>query len=65
MSFRARLALVSAAAVALAVVLASALVYLVVREELRRQVDEALRERAEAIARIPLSAELSPETGVC
>ena len=63
MSFRARLALVSAAAVALAVALAAALVDLVVREELRRQVDEALRERAEAIARIPLSAELSPETG--
>jgi two-component system sensor histidine kinase MprB len=63
MTFRARLTLVAAAAVAFAVVLASALVYLVVREELRAQVDEGLQERAETIARIPLSAERSPLTG--
>jgi two-component system, OmpR family, sensor histidine kinase MprB len=63
MSFRARLTLAAAAAVAFAVVLASALVYFVVREELRAQVDDGLRERAEAISRIPLGAELSPETG--
>ena len=60
MTFRARLTLAAAAAVAFAVVLASALVYLVVREELRAQVDEGLQERAEQIAQIPLGAELSP-----
>jgi two-component system sensor histidine kinase MprB len=63
MTFRVRLTLVAAAAVAFAVVLASALVYVVVREELRRQVDEGLRERATTIARIPLGAEVSPLTG--
>jgi two-component system, OmpR family, sensor histidine kinase MprB len=63
MSFRARLTLVAAAAVAFAVVLASALVYVVVREELRAQVDEGLQDRGEQIARIPLGAELSPLTG--
>jgi two-component system sensor histidine kinase MprB len=62
-TFRARLTLAAAAAVAFAVVLASALVYLVVRDELRSQVDEGLQERAQTIARIPLGAELSPETG--
>jgi two-component system sensor histidine kinase MprB len=53
-SFRARLALVAAAAVALAVVLASVATYVVVREELRDTVDEALAERADDIARQPL-----------
>lgn len=46
MSFRRRLALVSAAAVAVAVVLASAIVYFVVRAELRDQVDSGLEELA-------------------
>src|SRR5439155_15564205 len=46
MSFRARLTLVAAAAVALAVVAASAVVFLVVRGQLRKQVDDALRNRA-------------------
>jgi two-component system sensor histidine kinase MprB len=59
-TFRVRLTLAAAAAVAFAVVLASALVYLVVREELRAQVDEGLQERAEQIAQIPLGAQLSP-----
>ena len=54
MTFRARLAVASAAAVALAILLAAPLVYLIVRGELRRQVDDSLRERAVAIARIPL-----------
>ena len=54
MSFRARLALVAAAAVALAVVLASVTTYVVVRNQLRDTVDEALQERAEEISRLPL-----------
>jgi two-component system, OmpR family, sensor histidine kinase MprB len=56
MSFRARLALVAAAAVALAVLLASAVVYIVVRDELRGTVDDALRNRAAEISRFPLRA---------
>jgi len=55
-SFRARLALVAAAAVALAVLLASAVVYVVVRDELRGTVDDALRDRAAEISRFPLRA---------
>jgi two-component system, OmpR family, sensor histidine kinase MprB len=47
MSFRRRLALVSAAAVAVAIVLASGIVYLVVRGELREQVDLGLEELAD------------------
>jgi two-component system, OmpR family, sensor histidine kinase MprB len=54
MSFRARLALVAAAAVALAVVLASVTTYVVVRDQLRETVDEALQDRAEEISRQPL-----------
>jgi two-component system sensor histidine kinase MprB len=50
MSFRARIALVSAAAVALAVVAASAVVFVVVQEQLQGQVDDALRTRARALA---------------
>jgi two-component system sensor histidine kinase MprB len=48
-SFRTRLTLVAAAAVALAVVAASLVVFLVVRNQLRGQVDDALRTRAQAI----------------
>jgi two-component system sensor histidine kinase MprB len=55
-SFRARLALVAATAVALAVLLASAVVYIVVRDELRGTVDDALRDRAAEISRFPLRA---------
>jgi two-component system sensor histidine kinase MprB len=54
MSFRARLALVAAAAVALAVVGASALVYVVVRNQLYGSVDDALRRSATAIAQEPV-----------
>jgi two-component system, OmpR family, sensor histidine kinase MprB len=45
-SFRTRLTLVAAAAVAFAVVVASLVVFLVVRNQLRGQVDNALRSRA-------------------
>jgi two-component system, OmpR family, sensor histidine kinase MprB len=53
MSFRARLTLVAAAAVALTVVAASALVYVLVRNELRSEVDDALRQRAGQIQNLP------------
>jgi two-component system, OmpR family, sensor histidine kinase MprB len=46
MSFRARIALVSAVAVALAVVIASVVVYFVVRGQLFSSLDESLRETA-------------------
>ena len=54
MSFRARIAVGSAAAVALAVVLASVAIYLVAREQLRAPVDDALEARAADITRRPL-----------
>jgi two-component system, OmpR family, sensor histidine kinase MprB len=53
MSFRARLALVAAAAVALAVVLASVATYVVVRNELRDTVDESLQTRVDEIRQLP------------
>lgn len=46
MSLRRRLTLLSALAVALAVVVASVIVYALVRDQLRKQIDETLRERA-------------------
>ena len=46
MSFRTRIALAGAAAVAVAVAAASAITYVVVRGELRSEIDEALRTRA-------------------
>jgi two-component system sensor histidine kinase MprB len=46
MSFRARLTLVAAAAVALAIVAASAVVYVVVRNELRAPIDDGLKHTA-------------------
>ena len=51
MSFRQRLIYLSATAVAAAVVLASVIVFAVVRGELRGQVDEELRDLVEQIAR--------------
>jgi two-component system sensor histidine kinase MprB len=53
-SFRARLALVAAAAVALAVIVASAVVYVVVRDQLRGQVDDTLNARYTQIIQSPL-----------
>jgi two-component system sensor histidine kinase MprB len=54
-SFRKRLALLSAAAVAVAVVLASALTFVIVRSELRGEVDQSLQN---AVDRIAVPAEL-------
>jgi two-component system sensor histidine kinase MprB len=53
MSFRARLTLVAAAAVALAVVLASIVVWLVVRNQLYRELDNRLKIRAAEIMSPP------------
>ena len=60
MSFRARLVLASALAVALAIVAASALTYVLVRDELLGQVDEALHARA-ATTRLRIVQD--PESG--
>ncbi len=49
MSFRRRVALLAAAAVAIAVVLASALTYLLVAHQLRGQVDSQLRDRSHGL----------------
>jgi two-component system, OmpR family, sensor histidine kinase MprB len=49
MSFRARLALVAAAAVALAIVAASFVVFFIVRDQLRAPIDESLRHSASEI----------------
>src|SRR6266511_2447237 len=54
MSFRARLALVAAAAVALAVIVASFVVYFVVRGQLRATVDDSLRTTAAQLAETPV-----------
>jgi two-component system, OmpR family, sensor histidine kinase MprB len=53
MTFRARLTLVAAAAVALTVVAASALLFVVVRNQLRSEVDDGLRQRAGEIQHLP------------
>ena len=53
MSLRARLTLVATAAVALAIVIASVVVYLVVRGQLRGTVDSGLRTRAAEIRGMP------------
>jgi two-component system sensor histidine kinase MprB len=53
MSFRARLALGSAAAVAVAIVVASIAVYFIVRSELRSQIDDSLKSQALQIPNLP------------
>jgi two-component system sensor histidine kinase MprB len=53
MSFKARLALGSAAAVAVAIVLASVIVYFLVRSELRAQIDRNLQTEATQISNVP------------
>ena len=65
MSFRARSALVGGVAVALTVTLASVVAYAMVRDALRGQVDDALRERVEEAQLQPapsggLTVELAP-----
>jgi len=63
MSFRARLAIVAAAAVSLAVVLASVVVYIVVRNQLFKTVDEALRQQAQTISQGPTHLERGENGG--
>ena len=53
MSFRARLALVAAAAVALAIVAASFAVYFIVKDQLRAPIDDSLRHSAVDIQHTP------------
>jgi two-component system sensor histidine kinase MprB len=53
-SFRARLALVAAAAVALAVLTASLVIYFVVRDQLRSTVDDSLRTNAAQVLSSPV-----------
>ena len=52
MSFRRRITLVSAAAVAIAVILAALLVYVLTSDQLRSQVDNQLRSHAREAARL-------------
>jgi two-component system sensor histidine kinase MprB len=59
-SFRARIAVSAAVAVALTVVLTSLLVYVVAREQLRAPIDEALTHRAAEISRQPLGVFQAP-----
>ena len=60
-SFRARIAVGSAAAVALSIVVASVIVYLIAREQLRAPVDAALRDRAAQISVQPLGVAKTPD----
>jgi two-component system, OmpR family, sensor histidine kinase MprB len=60
MSFRARIAISAASAVALAVVLASVVLFFVVRAQLRAPIDDALEQRADRITHIPLDLLKSP-----
>jgi two-component system, OmpR family, sensor histidine kinase MprB len=61
MSFRARIAVGSAAAVALSVVAASILVYVIARDQLRAPVDAALHDRAAEISLQGLSIFTTPD----
>jgi two-component system, OmpR family, sensor histidine kinase MprB len=60
-SFRARIAVGSAAAVALSIVVASVLVYVIARQQLRAPVDAALRDRAFEIQVEPLRLVTTPD----
>jgi two-component system sensor histidine kinase MprB len=60
-SFRARIAVGSAAAVALAVIVASILVYVIARQQLRAPVDAALRDRAAEISTQQLTIVSTPD----
>jgi hypothetical protein len=63
MTLRARLAALTAAAVALAIVAASIVLWLLIRSSLLDEVDERLRERIPAADRVALVAQGSPPTG--
>jgi len=60
MSFRRRITLVSAAAVAIAVVLASLLVYVLTSEQLHNQVDKQLANRAVFLRFVPRTSGGTP-----
>ena len=60
MSLRTRLALVAAAAVGIAVVIASVVVYVVVHEQLRGEVDRTLESRAAEIRSAPFPITVDP-----
>lgn len=64
MSLRRRLALGAAAAVGVAILLAALVCYLVVRSELRGQVDDALRAQATAVQRGDFHALAQPLPGI-
>ncbi len=57
MTFRRRITLVSAAAVAVAIVLASALIYVLTSEQLHRQIDDQLRGRSHDVVFLVRRAE--------
>jgi len=59
MTFRARLTLAAAAAVAVAVLLSSAAAFLTLRHDLVHSVDETLRSRVNAVARLARQGELA------
>lgn len=59
MTFRARLTLAAAAAVAVAVLLASAVTFLALRHDLVHSVDETLRSRVDAVARLARQGEMA------
>jgi two-component system sensor histidine kinase MprB len=63
MSFRRRLLLASAAAVAAAVALAAVLAYVLVRDSLRREIDDSLRRSAEAASLRATVAGAPPQLG--
>jgi len=62
MSLRARLGLVAAAAVAAAVLLASVVVYFLVQNELRGQIDSSLQDQVQQISQLP-GLELQTQLG--
>jgi len=64
MSFRRRITLVSAAAVAIAVVLASLLIYVLTSEQLHGQVDTQLRSRADTLRLAPYRPEVYSRRGL-
>src|SRR3954463_15940785 len=64
MSIRARLALGAAFAVAVAIVLASTVVYFLVQKELRAQVDRNLASSARQIANVPRFAAFKAYPGI-